>query len=117
MTPQSSTPATAASVAAPLTFAHEGGDVSPSTGYTLIVTLVLIVIAGAALYFVRRRFPLTGRDSDSGPARWRVAQRLRIGPGCTAAFVVRGDTEWMVVESRGAVSVTRMNAMPPSEAT
>jgi hypothetical protein len=116
VTPQSSAPASAASVAAPLTFAHEGGDVSPSTGYTLIVTLVLIVIAGAALYFVRRRFPLTGRDSDSSP-RWRVAQRLRIGPGCTAAFVVRGDTEWMIVESRGAVSVTRMDAMPPSEAS
>lgn len=114
MIQQSSTPAPAASVAAPLSFAHENPAVSPSAGSTLIVTLVLIVLAAAALWAVRRRFPSVGTQESQG-ARWRVTQRLRIGPACTAAFVTRGDVEWMVVECRGGVSVTRMDPMTQGE--
>jgi hypothetical protein len=112
---QSSTPAPAASVAAPLSFAHESPGVSPSAGSTLVVTLVLIVLAAAALWAVRRRFPSVGKQAEPPGARWRVTQRLRIGPACTAAFVVRGDVEWMVVESRGGVSVTRMDSLSQGE--
>ena len=115
MIQQSSTPAPAASVAAPLKFAHDSPGVSPSVGSTLVVTLVLIALAGAALYAVRRRFPSVGREGVSETGRWRVTQRLRIGPACTAAFVVRGDVEWMVVESRGGVSVTRMDSLSQGE--
>jgi hypothetical protein len=112
----SSAPASSASIAAPLNFAHEGADVSPSVGYTLVVTLALIVLAGVALWFVRRRLPSTGAGGDAFAPRWRVAQRLRIAPGCSAAFLVRGDAEWMVVEGRGGVSVTRVDRGSSEEA-
>lgn len=115
MSLQSSSPAPAASVAAPLTFAYERPGVSPPVGSTLIVTLVLIVLAGAVLWAVRRRFPSVGQDLGSETGRWRVSQRLRVGPACTAAFITRGDAEWMVVESRGGVSVTRVDSAASGE--
>ena len=106
------TPAVAASVAsaAPIPFSREAAPTA-SGGTSLLVAALLLGAAFGVLWLLKRR-----GWNGMGPARGTripspgvsVAQRLRLGPGCSAYVLHDGDERLLVVEARSGVQVTSL---------
>jgi len=112
------TPAVAASTApaAPIPFSREAAPAA-SGGASLLVAALLLGAAFAALWLLKRKGwngnPLlkAARMPSSGVS---VAQRLRLGPGCSAYVLHDGAQRLLVVEARSGVQVTALHPAAPS---
>lgn len=105
-------PVSSASVAAPpqpLHFAPESTGAGPSLGNGLMVAGVMLVVLVVLVIWLKRRVGTQGAAA-SVSARWSISQRLRLGSGSMATFVKSESGEWMVVESRGQVSIVNVSA-------
>ena len=99
-------PAVAASVApaAPIPFSHESAPAASGGGSLLVAALWLL-----------KRSGWKGGALINGPRTQApgvsVAQRLRLGPGCSAYVLHDGDERLLVVEARSGVQVTALRPL------
>ncbi|GAA0706137.1 hypothetical protein ISN75_10360 [Dyella marensis] len=108
-------PTVAASVApaAPIPFSHESAPAA-SGGGSLLVAALLLGAAFAALWLLKRS-GWKGGALINGPCAQApgvsVAQRLRLGPGCSAYVLHDGDERLLVVEARSGVQVAALRPL------
>lgn len=120
MPSNAATPAVAASVAsaAPIPFSRENAPAA-SGGASLLIAALLLGVAFAALWLLKRQGwngssrVLAARVPAAGVS---VAQRLRLGPGCSAYVLHDGEQRLLVVEARSGVQVTPLRSAGSSAA-
>ncbi|MGO4703603.1 hypothetical protein [Dyella sp. 2RAB6] len=108
-------PAVAASVApaTPIPFSREPAPAA-SGGTSLLVAALLLGAAFAALWVLKRRGwngAALAKGPRMPPSGVSVAQRLRLGPGCSAYVLHDGDERLLVVEARSGVQVTALRPL------
>jgi hypothetical protein len=110
-------PAHASSTAA-IPFEQPAAAPMPGSTGGLIVATVLLGAAFVVLWWLRRRgfggVPATGAAERGGDSRLTVAQRLRLGPTCSAFVVHDGDARLLIVESRYGVQVSSLSPTEPA---
>ena len=107
-------PATAASVAAPsaIPFSQPRQDGYAQGTAGFVITAILLAIAVAVLWVARRKGwgGVAGRKVEvGGDGHLALTQRLRLSPTCTAFVLGDGERRVLIVESRHAVQISRLD--------
>lgn len=86
-------------------------SVASGSGTSLLVAFLLLALAYAALWYVRKRgWGMHGSSPGSTMEKsLKVEQRLRLGGTCMAYVLRDGDSRLLVVESRQGLQVSRLD--------
>lgn len=101
-------PATASTSAIP--FGATPATPAGGSASSFVLAFVLLAIAFAVLWFIRRRGHGMTLPGDVRGEGWVVAQRIRLTHTAQAVVLQEGSERLVVVESRYGVQVTRLGA-------
>jgi hypothetical protein len=102
---QAASPATTSSSAIP--FAQPAATVAPDAGGTFLLTALLLAVAVAVLWWLRKRLlnPAASVPGTAPSGAIAVSQRIRVSATCVATVLEGEGARMLVVESRQGVQV------------